>query len=279
MDSFEIVLPNVTIRGRVRRPRIEPTVLFLHGGPGLSDYANQLDSELFWCSLASYTQRGPSPSPSLGPFDEIHHVRDAIAVIEKVLKPRRPVLVGHSWGGHLALHLAAARPELLRGIVLIEPFGITGDGGQNDISIEMDQRLSPEVVERANELDVRALAGLATDEELRESMDLFWPTYFANFRQGPAMPPYLQVSAACYGSTMASMAECVESAHLADRLQRISLPTVLLAGQDSPMSLAISNAVSSCIPGARLTLIPGAGHFPWFEAEGCVSDAVRRVIE
>lgn len=43
----------------------------------------------------------------------------------------RPVLVGHSWGADVALELAVARPELLRGIVFV-------DGGTIDASARYD---------------------------------------------------------------------------------------------------------------------------------------------
>ena len=44
----------------------------------------------------------------------------------------RPVVVGHSWGADVALELAAARPELVRGIVFV-------DGGTIDASARYDK--------------------------------------------------------------------------------------------------------------------------------------------
>ena len=35
----------------------------------------------------------------------------------------RAWIVGHSWGGHLALHLLAAIPERIAGAVIIDPLG------------------------------------------------------------------------------------------------------------------------------------------------------------
>ncbi|MFH9404161.1 alpha/beta fold hydrolase [Streptomyces sp. NPDC017638] len=46
-------------------------------------------------------------------------VADVVAVAER-LGPDRPVLVGQSLGGHTALLTAAARPALVRGLVLVE---------------------------------------------------------------------------------------------------------------------------------------------------------------
>jgi pimeloyl-ACP methyl ester carboxylesterase len=43
----------------------------------------------------------------------------------------------HSWGGHLALRLAAAHPERLLGVLAVDPLGIVGDGGMAAFDTEM----------------------------------------------------------------------------------------------------------------------------------------------
>lgn len=47
---------------------------------------------------------------------------DAIAVLDQ-LGIDRAWAVGHSWGGHLALHLAVSRPDRLLGVVCIDALG------------------------------------------------------------------------------------------------------------------------------------------------------------
>src|SRR5579871_2989485 len=87
-----------------------PPVLVLHGGPGLSDYTAPLAAELTDAfEVIRYQQRGLAPSVTSGPFDIGQHVADAIAVLDAVGADRAYV-VGHSWGGHLAMHLAVRHP-------------------------------------------------------------------------------------------------------------------------------------------------------------------------
>lgn len=45
--------------------------------------------------------------------------------------------MGHSWGGHLAFRLAAARSERLFGVLAIDPLGIVGDGGRFAFEAEL----------------------------------------------------------------------------------------------------------------------------------------------
>ncbi|MFD8750440.1 alpha/beta fold hydrolase [Kitasatospora sp. NPDC059577] len=59
------------------------------------------------------------------------YVADVRAVCEQ-LGVHRPVLVGQSLGGHTAMLTAAAHPELVRGLVLVESGAAAGDPGTAD---------------------------------------------------------------------------------------------------------------------------------------------------
>ena len=86
-----------------------PPLLFLHGGPGLSDYLSNMPAgETAGWRRIGYTQRGLSPAPVDGPFTVAQHVADAISVLDAEGLDQAVVL-GHSWGGFLAAVLAGAR--------------------------------------------------------------------------------------------------------------------------------------------------------------------------
>ncbi len=61
-----------------------------------------------------------------------------------------------------------------------------------------------------------------------------------------------------------------------DLLGKIKVPTLILAGQDDPLSNPDRNrSMAEAIYGAKLTLIEGAGHFPMLEKPGEVSAALK----
>src|SRR5262245_27702234 len=97
--------------------------LLLHGGAAVPDYlsdcAEALDG-LF--ETIRYTQRGTPPSAGGPPYTVEAHVADAVRVLDHSGLERAWV-VGHSWGGHLALHLAIAHPQRVAGLVLISTLG------------------------------------------------------------------------------------------------------------------------------------------------------------
>lgn len=111
----------ITIRGADRR---NPVVLFLHGGPG--DVTNPWGYAVFRPWLKQFTvvqwdergasrtlgRNGPSIASTIS-FDRM--VQDGIEVAELVrteLKQDRVILVGHSFGSLLGLHMVKARPDL-----------------------------------------------------------------------------------------------------------------------------------------------------------------------
>jgi proline iminopeptidase len=105
-------------------------VLLLHGGPGLSySYLDDLGVELAAeFRVASYQQRGLEPSTLEGPHTIAQSIDDVITVLDG-LGWSQAFVVGHSWGGHLALRLAAAHPERIWGGRAVGGGGGRGAGG------------------------------------------------------------------------------------------------------------------------------------------------------
>jgi pimeloyl-ACP methyl ester carboxylesterase len=251
--------------------------LLLHGGP-MSDYTEPL-VELLPAGMRAirYQQRGLAPSTLTHPLDVDAHVADAIAVLDG-----RGVelawAIGHSWGGHLAFHLAAARPDRLLGIIGIDSLGAVPDGGWGELDANLFKRLaarSPDGAARARELDERAMAGVASDADVRESLELVWPHYFADPDAAPPMPD-LRVSVPLYSAVVASIHAHFERGTVEHALARFTRPFALLHGVADPLPLDASRATAALVPQAVLIPIEDAGHFPWLEQPEAVRAALER---
>jgi len=253
-------------------------VLILHGGP-LTDYTATLAELLPQFRTVRYQQRGLPPSTVAKPYTIETHVADAIAVID-ALGIERAWVIGHSWGGHLALHLAVAHPERLLGVIGIDPLGAVPDGGWGDLDRNLFDGLashSPEASARAQELDSRAMAGKASNAEMRESVALVWPYYFARPELAPAAPA-LDMSVELYAGVVASVHDHFERGTLESGLPLYAGPFMLLHGEHDPLPLEASQKTAALVPQAVLTAIADAGHFPWLEQPDAFTAALTAFL-
>jgi len=251
-----------------------PAVLFLHGGPGMSDYGAHFSAEAAGWRFITYQQRGVSPSTTKGPFSVEQHVTDAVTVLDE-LGLEEAVVVGHSWGAHLALHLAVARPDRVAGLVLVDGLGVIGDGGLMDAGKELTARLLPAAAERMPRLIEEIGDGEPSDEAAAEHLRLVWPGYYADPSTAP--PPWdVQVSGAVNEATRASISDHL-AAGFADSLATIQAPVIFVLGEKSPIPLSQGEQTASLVPGAEVRIIPAAGHMPNFEQPGCIADAIAAI--
>ena len=248
-----------------------PHALLLHGGPSMSDYLDSLAGELAGVlTTARYQQRGLAPSLVDGPLDVETHAADAVAVLD-ALGWDRAWLVGHSWGGHLAMHVAVAHPERLMGLVVLDGLGAVGDGGTAALGPSLTAMLSDVVRARVEELDAKGDRGDASEAEHREQMQLVWPFYFADPASAPPMPPFRFHP---FGAvTWASIMEHFERRTLERGLPSFPMPAMVVHGERSPIPFVEAERTAALMPHAQLAANPH-GHWPWLEEPGLV----RRLI-
>jgi len=273
-DVFSVEVPGGSLGGWVTGSG--PPALLLHGGPGLDfSYVDDLAAELAdGFRVASFQQRGLEPSTEEGPFSIEQAIADVVSVLDG-LGWERALVVGHSWGGQLALRVAAAHPHRLVGALAVDPIGLVGDGGVAAFEAELVARVPRAARERADELDEHLLAGEGTPEEIAESLGIVWPAYFADPQTAPAMPA-MDFSLAAYSGIVADMP--VEVERVAGQLVAGGVPYGIVAGGASPIPWGQAAALTvELSPSAFLDVVPSAGHFVWFEGPGRVLAALKRL--
>ena len=245
----------------------------LRGGPGWSDYTASLAAEMQDAfRVIRFQQRGLEPSTTSGPFSVEQHVADAIAVLDAA-GAGRAYVIGHSWGGHLAMHLAAAHQDRLLGLVVVDPLGAVPDGGLGDLGRILAERMSPEHAARAQKVQERSQAGEATIEDALEGLAVIWPGYFAAPDKAPPMPP-IRLSMECFAGTFASIHSHFEHKPLERSLPALTIPAVFVLGAASPIPPQHGVASAALIRGARYIIEDDCGHFPWLERPGVVRRAL-----
>jgi pimeloyl-ACP methyl ester carboxylesterase len=252
-----------------------PRVLAIHGGPGMNyDYLDDAVVELAArYQVATFQQRGLTPSTVEGEFTVAEAVGDIAAVLDG-LRWDTAYLMGHSWGGHLVFHAAVGIPGRLAGVLSVDPLGAVGDGGLEAFAAEMLARVPEASRDRARALDEKDTAGEATPEEALEAFSLFWASYFADPPAAPPMPRIEFSQPANLGLWADLMTRLPD---LESSLGSITVPFGVLVGALSPMPPSAGTDSADRIPGAWSHLEPGAGHFVWHEAPGCLLAAMDRL--
>jgi pimeloyl-ACP methyl ester carboxylesterase len=193
---------------------------------------------------------GSSPWQGRGAFGLADEAEAAGSLLGGLGGPAH--LVGHSYGGAVALHLARTRPELLASLTLIEPTAFqllrTGDPA--------DRAALDEIVAVAGELKEALAAG-----DYRGGYGRF-----VDFWSGPGswagMPAHKQAAFA------PRLAKVVLDFHAIfsdpsgpEALGGVALPILLLQGAGTvPASRRICARLRAALPGAAFAIIDGAGH-------------------
>ncbi|MDQ6884723.1 MAG: alpha/beta hydrolase [Candidatus Dormibacteraeota bacterium] len=253
-----------------------PPALLLHGGPGLSDYTAGLAEELSpMFDIVRYQQRGLPPTTVDQPFTVESHVSDTVSVLD-ALQIERAWVIGHSWGGHLAMHLAVSHPKRLLGVIVLSPLGATGDGGEAEMGARMSARIPASVRQQAEELDQRAMRGEGTEADALESLRLYWPAYFAHPEAAPPMPS-LKLSVRCYGETFESIREHLRKKTLEQELPSYRGVAVFIHAREDPIPYRYTADSARLIPGATFSALDDCGHFPWMEKPGLIAYTLRQL--
>jgi pimeloyl-ACP methyl ester carboxylesterase len=217
------------------------TPLFcLHGGMGVDAASLHvpgiLDLAQFGIRLIIPDQRGHGKSQRTSPSDYSHQVWAAdVRELAQCLGLRRFVLLGHSYGGFLALEYAKRWPESLTHLIL--------------------------VATSAGPISAPA-ANVLTDADLREHFRSIWPRFFVRDDKHWPLFESLQFSADAY---TAAFARELPGYDLRRHVAGLDVPTLLIVGQNDPYRVHME-WLAAHLPRPTLCTINGSGHFPFIEA-------------
>lgn len=249
---------------RYRRAGHGQAVLLIHGLAGSSRTWNDVLpalAERYEVIAPDLLGHGDSAKP-LGDYSLGAHasgLRDLLATIGVP----RATIVGHSFGGGVAMQLAYQHPELCDRLVLVGSGGLGREVSWmlRICTLPLAEQLMPLWFPR-----VFADVGTGVGRQIKRR-GFYWPRLAEMWRAYSSLAGAENRKA--FVRTMRNVIDpSGQTVSALDRLYLAShLPTLIVWGeQDDVIPVSHAHTAHDAVPGSRLVVLPGIGHFPHVEA-------------
>jgi proline iminopeptidase len=267
-----------------RREGSGPTLVCHGGGPGFSSFYLQnlggLDERL---ELVLLDPRGTGGSDR--PADpRAYAIEDYVNDVEELrrhLALERIDLLGHSHGGVVAMAYAARHPDRVERLVVASTLARWSLQQEEAMNAAVDSRTAePWYADAKAALEAEQAGEFETDEEMVELGLREFPFYFA--RYGDEERAYVETLSAetTNADTLRYFnAEIFPRFDLRPELEKITAPTLVIAGADDFITGPPSaSEIEQGLADVSKVIIPGCGHFVFFEAPEAFSEAVASFL-
>ncbi len=260
--------------------RQKPTMIILHGGPGFDHtYLRPwLDPMSGFARLIYIDQRGCGRSQRHShEYYQLGIMADDIVLFCKALDIERPIVLGQSFGGFVALSIAHRYPDFPAGIILFDTSPAWTGGYDLDA---LERMVGGERGKELREIAYRESTGQATEAELKrfeqEIMPLYWHQgYKQEYIDAMYNNPLVNMDIAMY-----MMGTLSKQYDLRPHLPQIKVPALVLQGRyDWVTPMAGAQEMAQQIPKAQLHVFEHSGHMVFMEEQEELVSVIKQWIE
>jgi len=258
-------------------------IVMLAGGPGFDvRYMEPITEVLNGARTFVFleqrgTGRSKLPEISSATLALPLYVED-LEALRIALKQDRIDLLGHSWGGMLAMAYATKYPSRIGKMVLV---------GSAGVNLRFQESMSENIRTRMSKEDLHMQAAWSTperraadpDRAMIESLKAATPGYFHDRKKAIPFRDQLRVGALTRGVMAAVMGSLPADFDLAAGLKAVNAPVLIVHGDSDPIPVTVAQEIERAIMGARLQIVPKAGHFPWIEQPHSFRKAVAPFLK
>lgn len=257
-------------------------LLIVHGGPGAShDYFLPYLLPLARTNrLIFIDERGSGQSEKLENAADytVENMVEDVEAVRKELNLGKISLLGHSYGGVLALAYALKYQQNLSHLILCSTFHSTS--AMNEVFKKIEAKMDPALLKRIQGMEKEGLFGHGKDFEknryTQEYMVAAWGDgYFPYLYQNHPDPNYDPVANGVtswdlYREMWGSDGEFIidgnlKSVEYGDRLSTISVPTLITAGDNDECDPSLSREMNEKIKGSKIVIFPKSGHMTFVD--------------
>jgi proline iminopeptidase len=258
-------------------------LLVLHGGPGVpSDYLFPLAALGDERPVIFYDQLGcgRSDRPDDGALWTVDHYVKELGEVREALGLDEVDLYGHSWGAALAIDYMLAGPKGVKSLILAGPLV-----SARRWALDADTLLAalPDSLQEA--VARNEAAGTFEAPDYQAAVQTYYARYLVRTQPWPAdvdsaftgmgVPVYM---AMCGPSEFTLTGSLKDYDRTAD-LGRLKLPVLFITGEYDEVRPATVRSFRSLVPGAKLVIVPGAGHLAMQDAPEAYAKALREFLD
>jgi proline iminopeptidase len=265
-------------------------IIVLHGGPDFDHHylLPEMDRLADSFRLVYYDQRGRGRSAGdvqpedVGIASEI----DDLDAVRRHLGFDSVAVLGHSWGGVLAMEYATRHPEQVSHLILLD----TAPASAEDW-LQLRQHLpttrAPGDVER-----MRAIASSARFQagDLEAETEYYRIHFSATVRQPELLEQLIRRLRTHFTEQSVLTARAIEQRlydetwrsdgyDLIPKLRALRVPTLVLHGEHDFIPVALAARIAEAMPHGRLVVLEDCGHFAYLESPDAVYENVAALFE
>jgi proline iminopeptidase len=259
-------------------------IIILHGGPDFNHNYLLPDMDRLSTSfrLIYYDQRGRGKSESnVQPKDVSLESEIAdIEILYKYFHLKTAAVLGHSWGGLLALEYALRYPQRLSHLILMNSAPVSH---KDFIRFQQERRKK----EASNLEKLKALSATTQYEmgDLETDAEYYRIHFQTTLRQPEHLEQVVNRLRVSFTAESVRKARVIENRlyddtwvlsqyDLLPKLKRLNIPTLVIHGDYDFIPVVCAKHIARAIPGAQFILLKECGHFSYLECP----EEVGRVI-
>ena len=240
----QIIIKGTLVSYAEHGPEGSPAVVFLHGWRSNKEAWNGMVTRL----TASQNNQSGSRRliaidlPGFGASEapkSAYSVSDYAEIVAEFISKLTLTsvsLIGHSFGGRVAIKLAAQKPKLIQKLILIDSGGFRDESSKKNI--------------------------------LKAGAKIVKPFFAHSFMRPLRAKIYKSIGAEDYVATPVIQETFMKviGEDLTEDIQKISAPTLLIWGaKDAETPPSFGTRMNKLIAGSKLSVIAGAGHFSFID--------------
>ncbi len=237
--------------------------LVMHGGLGIdhSYFRPAIDplGDIFKLIFYDHRGEGRSGRPPLNAIT-LEQLADDANSLREILGYKKVGVIGHSFGGSVALHYAIRHPKKISYLILINA-SPAFDYWEEVMENIMQKDLTPEMRETLNApVD-------PTIEGFREQFKITAPLYFYNYNSEMEKKVTEVLNKMIFNPETATLNEILLPKYdVSSLLSKIKISTLILAGKnDNVTPPSQAQRIYNSIPNSELHIFEKSGHYPFYE--------------